>query len=244
EGVGAGEAQSAGEARGADEAEGVADANGATASEAEWATGSDGMASAPRTDAPGGGVAGDGAALDEAVASDAASAAARAPAVEVGLGVEAVLDPATLGSAALGGSLALELRRGRLAGGLYAALLPSVSTSLGVDQSIEIGLWTSGARGCWRWGEAFDTCALFELGQVSASGVGLERSSEGRDLWAAPGLGLGWSATPFAGIAITTRLSAFHPLVRGRFRVDESEVVHRIPFVGFRAAVGVELPLL
>jgi hypothetical protein len=187
----------------------------------------------------------DGAGTGEATVGDVEEAAASAATpLELALGVEALVDTGTLGAAALGGSLALELRRGRLEGDLYGLLLPAVTTPLGADQAIEIGLWTSGARGCWRWGQAFDTCASFELGQVRATGVGLARAGEGQDVWAAPGVEVAWSGTPFAGLAVTTRVSAFHPLVRGRFRVDESDVIHRIPFIGFRAAVGIALPLL
>lgn len=164
--------------------------------------------------------------------------------VTVSAGAEAVLDPATLGSAAFGAAAGLALRSGALSARLYAAGFPAVQTRLGTGQAISVGLWTGGLTGCHGWGRGLDTCALLELGQVSASGVGLTQAREGRDLWAAPGLSLGFTSAPFDGFGITTRLSAFHPLIRGRFRVDDGDVVHRIPFVGFRAAVGIDIPLL
>jgi hypothetical protein len=164
--------------------------------------------------------------------------------VTLSAGAEAVLDPATLGSAAFGAAAGLTLRSGASSARLYAAGFPAVHTRLGTGQAISVGLWTGGLTGCHGWGRGLDTCALLELGQVSASGVGLTQAREGRDLWAAPGLSLAFTAAPFDGLGITTRLSAFHPLIRGRFRVDEGDVVHRIPFVGFRAAVGIDIPLL
>ncbi len=158
--------------------------------------------------------------------------------------LEAAIDPATLGSAALGGAVGIELRLGSLGAALYAAGFPAVAVELGNEQAVEVGLWTSGLRACQRWGRGLDTCALMELGRVSAEGVGLIDASEGGDLWAAPGLSLALTSTPFDGFGIITRLSAVHPLVRGRFRVDESNIVHRIPVVGFRASLGVDVPLL
>lgn len=167
-----------------------------------------------------------------------------APRTALAAGVEASLDPITLGAAALGASVGLELRSEAGSASLYAVGFPSVTSRLGAGQAVEIGLWTGGVRGCYGWGQSLDTCLLAELGQVTARGVGLDQAREGRDLWAAPGLSLGLRSTPFDGLVVTTRLSVFHPLVRGRFRIDESEVVHRIPFLGFRAALGVDLPLL
>jgi hypothetical protein len=164
--------------------------------------------------------------------------------VTLSAGAEAVLDPASLGSAAFGAAAGVALRSGALSARLYAAGFPAVHTRLGTGQAISVGLWTGGLTGCHGWGRGLDTCALLELGQVSSSGVGLTQAREGRDLWAAPGLSLGFTSAPFDGFGITTRLSAFHPLIRGRFRVDEGEVVHRIPLVGFRAAVGIDIPLL
>jgi hypothetical protein len=158
--------------------------------------------------------------------------------------VEALLDPATLGAAAFGAAAGMDLRLGAFSTGLYAVAFPSVTTRLGAGEAVAVGLWAGGARGCRRWGRGFDACVLVELGRLGFEGVGLVDSRAGHDLWAVPGLSVGFTSTPFDGFGITTRLSAFHPLVRGRFRVDDSEIVHRIPFVGLRAAVGIDLPVL
>jgi hypothetical protein len=173
----------------------------------------------------------------------------RAPALEpeavsLAIGAEALLDPATLGSVAFGAGAGLELRFGALSGGLYAAAFPAVETALGNGQAVALGLWTGGARGCLRWGRSLDTCAHFELGQLSAEGVGLVQASEGRDPWLAPGLSAAFTSSPFDGFGVTTRVSLYHPLVRGRYRVDESELVHQIPALTFRVALGVSIPLL
>jgi hypothetical protein len=157
--------------------------------------------------------------------------------------LEGLLDPYTLGSAALGGALGAKLRFGRYALGLYVLGLPAVALRLSASESLSIGLWSGGLRACREWGRGVDTCALLELGELRSEGVGLSEAAEARNLWAAPGASLGFSATPFKGFGITTRVAALHPLVRGSFRVDESEIVHRIPLLGFRAALGIDVPL-
>ncbi len=163
--------------------------------------------------------------------------------VTTALELEGLLDPYTLGSAALGAALGAKLRFGRFALGLYVLGLPSVALRLSVSESLEIGLWSGGLRACREWGRGIDTCALVELGELRSEGVGLREAAEKRNLWAAPGVSLGFSAAPFDGFGITTRVGALHPLVRGSFRVDDSEIVHRIPLFGFRAAVGIDVPL-
>jgi hypothetical protein len=160
------------------------------------------------------------------------------------VGAEALLDPTTLGSVAFGAGAGLDLQVGALSGGLYGAVFPRVETALGAGQAIALGLWTGGARGCLRWGRALDTCAHFEVGQLSAEGVGLVQASQGRDLWLAPGLSAAFTSSPFDGFGVTTRVSLYHPLVRGRYRVDESDLVHEIPALTFRVALGVTIPLL
>jgi hypothetical protein len=157
---------------------------------------------------------------------------------------EAVLDPSTLGTAAFGASMGMELSLGAFSTALYATGFPSATTRLRAGQSLAFGLWAGGLRGCYRWGRSLDMCALMELGQLTAEGVGLAEAGKSRDPWAAPGLSVGFRSMPFDGFGITTRISAFHPLVRGSYRVDDSDLVHRIPVVGFRAALGIDLPLL
>lgn len=167
-----------------------------------------------------------------------------APRTSLSAGAEATLDPTMLGAAAFGASAGLELRSGAWSASLYGAGFPPVTSRLGAAQGVEIGLWTAGARGCHGWRQGLDACVLAELGQVTARGVELDQAREGRDAWLAPGLSLGLRSTPFDGFGVTTRISVLCPLIRGRFRVDESEVVHRIPFLGFRAALGIDVPLL
>jgi hypothetical protein len=157
---------------------------------------------------------------------------------------EAAIDPNTLGATAFGAAAGVSLGLGRFSTTVYGAAFPSATTELGAAQSVALALWAGGLRGCYRWGRGLDACAMMELGQVSAEGVGLARASEVRDLWATPGLSVAFSAAPFDGWGITTRLSAFHPLVRGRYRVDEGETVHRLPAVGMRAALGIHVPFL
>jgi hypothetical protein len=166
------------------------------------------------------------------------------PDLTLAVGAAAALDPTTLGSAAFGAVAGVEVGLGSIAAALYGAGFPSATTRVGPAESIELALWTAGLRGCYRWGRGLDTCAVMELGQVTGEGIGLDRPGRSRDRWAAPGLSIGFTSTPFDGFGITTRLSAFHPLVRGRYRIDESDVVHRVPAVSVRASLGIELPLL
>jgi hypothetical protein len=175
--------------------------------------------------------------------AESAAAADAGPAAALLLHVEAALDPTTLGGAAFGATLGVDVRLGVISAVGYGTFFPSVTTSLDGDQGIALGLWTSGVRGCARWGRGLDTCALLELGQLEAHGVALSRSGRARDVWVAPGLAMGFTSMPFGGFGITAQLAGFLPLVRGRFRVDENDA-HRIPAIGFRASVGVEIPLL
>jgi hypothetical protein len=180
---------------------------------------------------------------DERASSPVESSVDAGPAAALLLHVEAALDPSTLGSAAFGATLGVDVRLGVISAVGYGTFFPSVTTSLDGDQGIALGLWTSGVRGCARWGRGLDTCALLELGQLEAHGVALSRSGRARDVWVAPGLAMGFTSMPFDGFGITAQLAGFHPLVRGRFRVDQNDA-HRIPAFGFRASLGVEIPLL
>jgi hypothetical protein len=199
------------------------------------------VATAPPAGSPSAAGAGDAGEVGKAsfVGSDSDGAA-----LALALDVEALLDPATLGSVALGASAGMRLRFGAFSTGLYGVGLPSATTELAAGEAVAIGLWAGGLRGCHRWGRGLDACVLLELGQVAYEGVGLVGARKGQDLWVAPGLSVGFVSTPFDGFGISTRLSAFHPLIRGQFRVDEAEVVHRIPGIGFRLALGIDLPLL
>lgn len=167
-----------------------------------------------------------------------------APSPSLMLHLQGAIDPGTLGGAALGAAAGVSLSLGALSGTFYGAAFPSVTTSVAGRQAIALALWTGGLRGCHRWGRGLDTCALLEIGQVRAKGVALARAATARDLWVAPGLSIGFRSTPFDGFGITTELAAFRPLVRGRFRVDESEVVHQIPALGFRALLGLDVSVL
>jgi hypothetical protein len=200
-------------------------------------------AAAANTAAPGGATA------PEAPAADAGEylhASSRGSATDVTLAAsaEAALDPTTLGTPAFGAVVGVELGLGRIATGLYGAGFPAATTRLALGQSIALGLWTGGLRGCYRWGRGMETCALMELGELTAEGVGLIGARQSHDRWATPGLSASFTSTPFDGFGITTQLSAFHPLERGRYRVNESDVVHRLPTVGFRASLGFNLRLL
>jgi hypothetical protein len=163
--------------------------------------------------------------------------------ITVALGAEALLDPTTLGQPALGAGVGLEARLGAFSAKLYGVGFPSIETRVAPGQAIALGLLTGGLRGCHRWVRGLATCADFELGELTSKGVGLAQASSGRDAWVAPGLSVELESTPFDAFGITTRVSAYRPLVRGQFRVDDGAVIHRIPALSFRATLGIDVPL-
>ncbi|HEY6080939.1 MAG TPA: hypothetical protein VIW29_19125 [Polyangiaceae bacterium] len=86
-------------------------------------------------------------------------------------------------------------------------------------------------------------CFGYELGQLSAEGIGVAQPHERSTFWHAlrPELGLAWPMG--GGLALSARAGAAIPLSRHEFVLDEPEVVHRPARLSFRAVVGLELAL-
>ena len=84
-------------------------------------------------------------------------------------------------------------------------------------------------------------CSGFELGRLSAEGIGIMRPRLGTALWEAARaeLGVGFPVGPRLVLAI--RAGAGVPLSRPQFVIDGSTPVHRPAPVVARAAAGVEL---
>ena len=159
------------------------------------------------------------------------------------LGARGVLDPTSLGAAALGAALGGDVRLGPWSAGVYGVWLPAVETSVAPGQAIRLGLGAAGAQGCRRWVSGLRTCLGIELGQVRASSRGLDQPSSARDLWVTPNAGLELSSQLFAAIAITADAALLVPLIRGEYRVDAAEV-HRVPALAFRAGLGIRVQIL
>ncbi len=125
-----------------------------------------------------------------------------APALRLEFGAEGLLDPSTLGSAAIGAGISARLRRGAFGVGLFATGFPARRIQVGPGEAIELGLWTSGLRGCYRVQPGLDTCIEGELGQVSAQAVNLREAQKSRDLWAAPGLSVEFASQLLGGVGL------------------------------------------
>jgi len=159
------------------------------------------------------------------------------------LGARGVLDPTTLGEAALGVALGLDVELGPWSLGVSGVLFPAVETSVAPGQAIALGLTAAGARGCRRWVPGLRTCIGMELGQLRAASVALEQPSSARDPWLTPSASLELWSQPLAALAITADAALLAPLVRGEYRVDEREV-HRVPALAVRAGLGLRVQLL
>jgi hypothetical protein len=175
-------------------------------------------------------------------AAKLATAASNAPKLE--LGASALLDPTTLGAVAFGAGLGARARWEQVSVGLRGALLPGVQVSVGSGgQAIDLDLMAAALEGCWRRQPGLDVCALTEVGRVKAAAVHLENAALSRDLWLAPGVGVELSSALFGSLALHSELQVLKPLVRGRFRVDETDVVHQLPVISVRLALGLTVSL-
>jgi hypothetical protein len=161
----------------------------------------------------------------------------------VALGARGVLDPTTLGTAALGVAAGGHVALGPWSAGLYGVWIPAGETSVAPGRAIALGLGAAGAQGCRGWVPGLRTCLGVELGQVRASSHGLEQPSSARDLWVTPNASLELSSQLLAAVAVTADAALLVPLIRGEYRVDEAEV-HRIPPLAVRAGLGLRVQLL
>lgn len=162
------------------------------------------------------------------------------------LEAEALLDGAALRSAAPGAGVAAGVKRRAFAGFVHALFLPTQREALGATASVELSLFAGGLRSCYEFARGLlnaAACGGMELGRLTARGQGLANANAYTDWWLAPSVGLALGSA--LGSAWYFRLygDALLPILRERYRVNESVLVHRAPSVGFRAglAIGVEL---
>lgn len=161
------------------------------------------------------------------------------------LGVEALIDSAALGDASVGLGVHGGVRLGRVSLGLSGAYLPAQRTEVRADgQWVELTLLAAGPRVCYpllTGTVRAEACASFELGQLSATGVGLRGARETRDGWLAPGLGLGLDWRVFSDVALAAHIDGITPLVREEFVINETEAVQRVPAALLRLGLGVKI---
>ena len=84
-------------------------------------------------------------------------------------------------------------------------------------------------------------CGGYELGQLSAEGVGVLRPQLGSTRWQAARAELGLSIPVAARVAVVMRGGVAIPLSRTQFVVDGGTPVHRPGSVAVRLALGAEL---
>lgn len=177
----------------------------------------------------------------------ASSSAAAPPALRrsLDLSLEALLDSASVGSAALGGSLSVAAWFGALGVDVHGAWLPAQRESIAPEQSADFSLLTAGARGCYRvWGSVgsfgLAPCAGFEFGRFSAESQGLVSATRTHDLWLAPSLGVDLRTSLLGPLAARSRIEVLLPLRRQEYRVDLVQSVHEIPALTVRWSVGID----
>ncbi|MFV8752594.1 hypothetical protein ACNOYE_18760 [Nannocystaceae bacterium ST9] len=152
--------------------------------------------------------------------------------------------PTNTGFGGIGGSFAVfdRLWRWELAAGWS---IPRV-VRLADDRGGSFDGWWLGTRGCFvpelRAFE-FPLCPGIELGQVRGRGLPPTDNPERASIpWIAPVLGQGFTWSPIDRLALGIDLALVVPIGRGSFVIDEREV-QRLPLVGARALLGVELRL-
>jgi hypothetical protein len=167
------------------------------------------------------------------------------PPLTPALGVELVLDSAALGPATLGAGVQAALRIDRLSLGLGAVYLPPHERSVRADaQQVEFTLIAGGPRACYRLLAArgqVDACAGVELGRFAATGVALRDARAVRDLWLAPGVGLGFDWPLLADLALAAHVDLLTPLEREEYVINGAEAVHRVPPALLRLGLGLKI---
>ena len=137
------------------------------------------------------------------------------------------------------------MRASRWSLGLSGVYLPSHATGVrdGSEQ-VELTLIAGGPRACYSALDAamrLDACAGVELGRFSASGVALRDARTVRELWLAPGAGVGLDWPVLADLSLVAHVDVLAPLAREEYVVNASEVVHRVPPALLRVGLGVKL---
>jgi hypothetical protein len=166
--------------------------------------------------------------------------------------LELVGDGGALPQPAVGASVGLALRAGRVAVRVSGTLLLDQNVRRVSSQRIggaEVGLGFGTLQGCtdgigapMSW--ALPVCVGLDVGQLWGRGVDVARSRRAASWWVAPRLdaGLFW-AIPGTTLRAGGWLTASAPLKRDEFVVDDVGVVHRPgPLVG-RVAVGIDASL-
>jgi hypothetical protein len=163
-----------------------------------------------------------------------------------------LVDAGTLPSASLGAAVGAALSVGRIQFQALGTLLFDREFALrgrsSSDAAATLGFVGASLLGCTPLFQqpsarlSSRACLGWELGQLTGEGTGVARPRRGHVLWSAPRVDLGGrvglTGTPW-GLGVS--LSAEAPLNRDEFTLGQDAVVHRLPAVVARAAVGVDV---
>jgi hypothetical protein len=98
----------------------------------------------------------------------------------------------------------------------------------GETAGVDVGLRTAGARLCWRWlGAAIQTCAIGQLGELEAEGVGVTDARAGSGRWSALGAGGSAHLRLNRRVLLVASVEAGRALDRPRFRLADGTVLFR-----------------
>jgi hypothetical protein len=135
--------------------------------------------------------------------------------------------------------------QGLLAPDLRVAFLRGFSeTASAAGASARFGFLAGRAEGCpLRFGAAdiaLRTCALFEVGALSAFASGVANPQSRSDGWYAAGLDLRLGWEPLRGLLVEASADAIVPMRRERFYFGPNDLtVYRVPPLGGAGWVGI-----
>jgi hypothetical protein len=180
--------------------------------------------------------------------STAASTPASPDALRFALGAGLMLDHGSLPELAPGAELALSLGWRALRLTALGEFFPNQQTRLSSnpDHGGEFRLALGGLLACGERGfgalAAFG-CGGFELGRLSAKGIGVHNPRFGDSGWQALRAELGGRYEFVAGLGVLLRAGIALPLERRAFVLDATQTVHRPSSAALRALIGLELGL-
>jgi hypothetical protein len=187
---------------------------------------------------------GDPAGTTLVLSDEAPPTRARAPRVGLRLFGTGAYGPTNTGYGGIGGSVALIGRRWRWDVAAAWSIPRLVRLDDGRGGSFD-GWWV-GSHGCFvptaREVE-FPLCAGFEAGQIRGRGRPPTTNTQQATLpWLAPMIGQGFAWAPIERLALGLDLALLIPIGNGGFVIDDVQV-QRLPPVGARALLGIELRL-
>jgi hypothetical protein len=152
-------------------------------------------------------------------------------------GAGAVLDVGALPEPAAGVGVGARLAIAPFELDVSGVFLPSQRQAVGAGDSVEFGLIAAGLRACLRLLDrslVVAGCVAGEVGQLAASGAGLQPGRDVHDVWLAAGPGV-LARTAFAGpLQLELLAEPLLPLARKQYAVNATDVVFSPSVVDLR----------